>query len=309
MTSRTRFLQALLTALLCLGLPPAWATDAQDATPIAERFDAFERTVRTLIELPEPARVPTVAHAFDRLFGGLFTEPFLASVDDADLELLFRAADDVSFYPTGPRYVDLLAQAHRELVRRNQATPRHHAVLYGAWIQARRFAQARALYRAFPTGLEPLPELVAKPHEGPSVWSFDARQRRLLRRAFRFGEVDIVVLVHPLCHFSRNALDAVLSDPSLRAIFERHATLLLAPERGFRIDAVDAWNRAHSTLPMTFMDAQSDWPMFDAWGTPTFYFFRKGRLERKVEGWPKEGRVEALLEAARRVGLVPQAPR
>jgi len=299
-------IKSMLVVLLCLCIStPGWA--ATGPTDMQARFDGFDKVLRDAIQLPEDTRVPAITGRFDAIFDEYFVGPSLASVSDADLELLFRATDYAAYFPSGAKYTDLLLRVHEELLRRSQATSRHHAAVYGALIEMRRFSQARTLYRTYPAGLEPLPSLVAIPMDAPSVWRVNASGNRLTRQALDFGQADIVALVHPLCHFSRNALTAILSDPVLRAMFARHATLIVAPERGFRIDLVGEWNEQHPELPMAFMYARSDWPMFRAWGTPTFYFFRNGKLEQAVEGWPKEGRLDALIEAATRLGLL-EAP-
>ena len=104
-------------------------------------------------------------------------------------------------------------------------------------------------------------------------------------------------------HKHPDALEALLA---WHKLMERHAIANFAELRSLfgSVDLVGDWNAQHPELPMAFMYARSDWPMFHAWGTPTFYFFRDGKLDQTVEGWPEEGRRDALIEAATRVGLL-----
>ena len=44
-----------------------------------------------------------------------------------------------------------------------------------------------------------------------------------------------------------------------------------------------------------------DWPQFDSWATPVFYFMREGRVVATVTGWPKEGRARELHQAFARM--------
>lgn len=48
---------------------------------------------------------------------------------------------------------------------------------------------------------------------------------------------------------------------------------------------------------------RAEWPDFDSWSTPMFYFLCDGKLISVVEGWPSEGNKEALLKAAEQIGL------
>jgi hypothetical protein len=57
------------------------------------RFDGFDKVLRDAIQLPEDTRVPAITGRFDALFDPFFAGPSLATVAEADLELLFRATD------------------------------------------------------------------------------------------------------------------------------------------------------------------------------------------------------------------------
>lgn len=44
--------------------------------------------------------------------------------------------------------------------------------------------------------------------------------------------------------------------------------------------------------------------MLDRWETPTFYFFRQGKVVAKVVGWPGRGRKPEVRSALKLVGLL-----
>src|SRR5690606_13891565 len=86
---------------------------------------------------------------------------------------------------------------------------------------------ADALARAHPdAGIAPLPER----HDDPSfvagasaVWALSDDGTQLTRRAVPIGRgLHIVVVSHPQCHFSRNAVAAIARDPELKAAFAEH---------------------------------------------------------------------------------------
>jgi hypothetical protein len=54
---------------------------------------------------------------------------------------------------------------------------------------------------------------------------------------------------------------------------------------------------------MTTAYRQTEWPGFDIWAIPTFYFLKDGKIEAKVVGW--QGHRGAVLEAMKKIGLEP----
>ena len=112
----------------------------------------------------------------------------------------------------------------------------------------------------------------------------------------------MVVISHPLCHFSRNAMAAIEADPALSKAMAR--SLWLAPvDRKLNLEVIRQWNGEHPEHPMVIAFDRAEWPDFDSWSTPMFYFLRDGKLVSVVEGWPSEGNKEALLKAAEQIGL------
>jgi len=110
-------------------------------------------------------------------------------------------------------------------------------------------------------------------------------------------------VTHPACHFSQEAFRAIEGDAGLLALFADHAQLIAPSARRFEVALFQQWNREHPGLPMRLAYDRSQWPQLEAWSTPTFYFFRDGRLQAVVDGWPKGGRKDDLLAAARKIGL------
>ena len=86
-------------------------------------------------------------------------------------------------------------------------------------------------------------------------------------------------------------------------MFVKYAMDVVPPGRAFESELVGEWNAAHPGFLLSFLHAREDWPMFRSFATPTFYFFRDGQLVATVEGWPKEGRRDALIAAAQTAGI------
>jgi hypothetical protein len=110
----------------------------------------------------------------------------------------------------------------------------------------------------------------------------------------------VVVVAHPLCHFSQNAISAIAADPELSAGLKQ-AIWLAPPDGNLRLDVFRNWNRIHPLQRMAIAYTKTEWPSIDSWETPTFYFFRKGELVGKVAGWPVSGHSQELREQLRKL--------
>jgi hypothetical protein len=271
---------------------------------VSARFAEFDRIERGSAEQGERARSATVTEAFDALFGeAAYRDDALASASDAELAQLFDAANLATFYSFDARFAALQSRAMATLEQRGIATQMQYDDLYGSLVQVRRYDDARALYARHPDGLAPLPAMEAAVVDGTSRWRVSSPDQLVQIPAPFADGPTIVVVGHPLCHFTQDAFDAIGKDPALSTMFEHHAMLLVPIDRRFGLDDMLAWNTARPAFPMAYAVSRDEWPMFDAWATPTFYFFRDGRLVSKVTGWPKEGHRDEVLRAAHAIGL------
>ncbi|WP_130617442.1 hypothetical protein [Dyella amyloliquefaciens] len=236
----------------------------------------------------------------------------LAGRASAEVDLLFRSAYLAGSYTFDAKYLSDMRRDIAALERRGVASQRSLSDFYHSLVAYRRFDEASSFLRAHPlTGVPPLPRVedeVPDGYSGPSaLYLVDASGGPILhRRASPLAVVSpqIVVVSHPNCHFSRNASDAIERSDVLLPIFQAHSTWI-TPQDGFiKITSLARWNQASKLPPTAVAYRQSEWPMFKNWATPTFYFFKGGKLVREVSGWPPEGNEEALKAAMREVGLL-----
>lgn len=273
-----------------------------------QRFDAFQRMEQVTAQLPDRARARIIGAGYDELLSSVRAVKPLDRASDHELELLYRAARLASFYTGDEKHVRDMASFLDELARRDLATPSHYAHLYEAFIKTRMLTEARELARRHPLPeLEPLPALREAPDlvaGQPTEWAIDPSRRELLRRSVDVHRpAQIVVVSHPLCHFSQAAMRDIQADAALGEIFREHARWLAPQDTHLKFDIVQRWNREHPGQETTLAFRREEWPMLDSWGTPTFYFLQDGAVTAKVEGWPKAGRRPELLAALRQIGL------
>jgi hypothetical protein len=270
-----------------------------------QRFDALVRVEWKTHGLPERARHAATVAAYDEMAAPVRT---LDRISDHDLELLYRGAQRASFYTHDPRIIQGMASYLNSLQERGLASKDHYLQMYEAFIGARMLTEARALAKQHPMPeLEVLPEL----HEAadvvpgrPTEWVVDPNKRELLRKSVDLQSVQVVVVSHPLCHFSQRAMRDIQADPVLREIFLAKVKWMAPQSNHLDFDVIQQWNREHPGQETTLTFRRDEWPMIDSWATPTFYILKNGAVSAKVEGWPKEGRRSELLGALRQVGLL-----
>jgi hypothetical protein len=275
---------------------------------VEQRFEAFSRIEEEASPLPDRARATRIGLAYEAAFtpeqesGGS-----LISVNDGDLDLLYRAAQTAAFYTLDPRHIRGMRAALDELQRRGRAPARYFVQTHEILVKARMLAEARELGKR-----HPMPEVLPEFREaediqadGPTEWVVHPTKYELLRRNVALRDaIKVVVVSHPLCHFSRAAMRDIQADPVLRELFSAHAKWLAPQDGRLNVTAIQKWNQEHPGQETTLTFRREEWPMIERWGTPRFYFRENGVLKAKVAGWPKEGRRAELLSAFRQVGLM-----
>jgi hypothetical protein len=253
-----------------------------------------------------------ISEYYDAHLAGFQAPSALADRTSAEVEILFRSAYLAGAYTFDAKYLSDMRRDIVALERRGVASPRDVRDFYHSLVAYRRFDEAASFLQAHPAiGSPPLPRVdddVPDGYSGPSALYLveSSGEQRFHRRALPLAAApaQVVVVSHPNCHFSRNASDAIERSDVLLPIFQAHSTWI-APQDGFiKVASLAAWNQTRKIPATALAYRQSEWPMFNNWATPTFYFFKDGNLVREVSGWPPEGNEEALKAALREVGLL-----
>ena len=278
---------------------PAYGTTVG---PVERAYDSYMEVHEKTRGWRTADRESEMANAFDARFSSYFEAP-LAQLNDKGLGLLFAATNVAHAYSIRETYLEKMLDAFEVLRTRDAVSQRIHADLYGALVASRRFDQARKLAIEFPLWtVETLPAIHHQASQGRTalkvVGSASLEQISV--------EVEhgprIVVISHPLCHFSQHAVAAIEQDSALSKIMAD--SLWLAPvDRKLYVDVLAQWNQAHPAHEIMIAYDRAPWPALASWSTPTFYFLKDGKLMSVVEGWPDEGNREKLLSAARGIGL------
>ncbi|HMG55608.1 MAG TPA: hypothetical protein VK601_19050, partial [Kofleriaceae bacterium] len=275
---------------------------------IARRFDTLNAVIKTAATLPDGARAAVVTAAYDELFAPLPVTGQSGHRTGDELDLLFRAASVTASYTANERHVHAMTSILAAQDGRGLAANAEYRRTYEALVAARMLSDAREFARRHPLQeFDALPELneaVDLTVGRPTEWTVDPHKRALLRRNAALDAVQIVVVSHPLCHFSQAAMRDIQADPVLGEVFRVHAKWLAPPDGSIHFDVVQKWNSMHPHQETTLTYRREEWPMIDSWDTPTFYFIKDGAVAAKLTGWPREGRRAELMDAARQVELL-----
>jgi hypothetical protein len=280
-----------------------------DPSSADRRFGVISKVGDMTASLPYRARAAVIGTMYEVLFSSIPESWPLKEVGDAELRARYAAAQLTEFYTIGRRHLGDMKSLLNELQRRSLASKTDYVDMYEALLKARQLTEARDLAAHHPMlELEPIPELreAADLVAGqPTEWAVDPSRKELLRRNVDIQRpTQVVIVSHPLCHFSRAAAESIQADPVLGKIFAAHARWLAPQSARIDFNVIQQFNREHPEQETTLTFDREEWPMIDSWTTPTFYFLRKGAVIAKVTGWPKEGHRTELLAALRDVGVV-----
>jgi hypothetical protein len=305
--SRVQFAKVVAALVVSLAGSVGFAApSALDA-----RYAAFTKSLQWIDGESDAARSARSEAAYVAFVAGLPTMAQLQAnpaSDKDDLALRVKAADSVAFYTRRAAHAREFRDLAHLLAQRGGGAPELADRVHGALLSARAFAEARAWRDSHTSAaLQAVPEIVML-REGQRdgrVVMVPAADRHLLeQQVLDYGTGPFVIAVgYPLCHFSSNAVAAIENNMAIMQRFGRNIAWITPQDRYMDIALLQKWNAAHPAARLSMTYLATSWPEIDTWGTPSFYFFKDGKLRNKVEGWPKEGNFPALEQALASIGL------
>jgi hypothetical protein len=267
-------------------------------SPVARRIGMFNLELAGIGEVPDQERAGKVR----TMYRGHFGDVVPAKLEDTELQALFRLTLNAASLGYDP---DIAARARllfEELRARSLQTGSDYQYMQGLYVRLRLLDEAARFHAAHrgEAELERLPSIEGErpPAGRPSVFALVGGIDRLQRRSVDLaGGRMVLVVAHPLCHFTVQAADAIAGDGELRDFFAAHSTWVVPPDFRFHLAEIRDWNRHRPAFELALAEDIEEWPAITTWNTPTFYFFERGRLVETVEGWPEGGRKAALLDA------------
>jgi len=297
---------ALIAAAILVATPSAIpATERL----LPQRLEAFNLELADIGGLPDRERADRVR----ALYRGHFRQVVPARLDDAGLKSFFRLTLNAASLGYDAGIAARARLVFEELRARSLQTESDYQYMQGLYVRLRLLDEAAGFHAAHRQNarLEALPEITGNrsPADGPSVLTPEGDTDRLDRRSVDVaGDRTVLVVAHPLCHFSVEAANAIEGDRELRDFFAARSTWIVPPDFRFHLAEVRNWNRLRPAFELGLVEDVDEWPWITTWDTPTFYFFEHGKPVATIKGWPAGGRKAALLEAIRQ-GRRPVSPR
>jgi hypothetical protein len=296
-------LMAMVFAALCPVV--AGRSEASDVPGIESRYNALFELAQTVADRPQIEQEPTIRAEFQRSLAHAYNDADLRRVSDADLRRLMLAGEVLGFFAYAQSDLPYVERPLQVLERRGVANDDDRARYFRVLVGLRRFEQARAYRAAHPAmDVEQMPAVVDASGNGtgPVAYAISAERLTKVRAPIDVG-VHLIVVAHPLCAYSRKAMEALGSDARLSPFLRGRATWLAPVNRRIGMDVLATWNDVHTATPLVLTDRREDWPFIRIWSTPTFYVLRDGKLVGAFEGWPGDGRRPQLVALLRAAGV------
>jgi hypothetical protein len=277
------------------------------ASTLNERYLEFTAKQRTLVPLGLKTKElsENISASYRKFKQGLQFDDGLTRFSDIDLLLLFRAADEASFYTSLPEHASDMEALAGVLQERRAVTSSHLTKTYFALIAAREFDRARQwrisnglIINASDYEIDSTPPLNDQPGE------LRLGTKEVEYFPFKFPKGGFVlVIAHPQCHFSNYLLQHIYGDNVLLDKTRGKLKWMSPQQREENSAIFRDWNASYKEARITQAYLASQWTSVDFWETPTLYFYYDGVLKKKIVGWPKSGRRKELDSALLEIKL------
>lgn len=230
-----------------------------------------------------------------------------------ELRLLFDAAYVATFYTSAESSLADMRADYALLAQREAVTQQEHAHLYEMLVQTRALDEARGFIRGHPAASsKPLPYVqdlrVAEALGRRSILTVAPGGGSLdLRIAAFDADLQVVVIAHPLCHFTAYAVHDIEADPALREVMRAHSIWIAPQDGNLDVATFSRWAGSHPAFPIAIAWRQREWPEINYWGTPGFYVLQHGQVVAQHVGWAHADSASdraALRAALARAGLL-----
>lgn len=245
---------------------------------------------------------------YQREFAARLTVEALKSANEGDLLLLFQMATVLAVEEMSSNALADQQHVYAELQNRSVNTRRYFdEILLESLLALREYKQAGdfVALRSDLAAIK-LPNIVDKlgaTFTGQSVLAQDGD--RWIRKSVPLTRgIKVIVVAGSGCHFSDDALQALITDPDLQTELKKVTLQLLTSARDTHpFEFVRAWNKKHPATSMQIPFHRKEWPTIDVAGTPIFFFLVDDKVREVIMGWNKEKSKGALILALRKYGM------
>ena len=270
-------------------------TNAKAGTDISKNVENFNKEIIQAAKTEEPYRSNYIKQRYAANFQGISITP----LDDVELRMLFIASLNASSLSRDTHLAKEVRAIFEEMSSRQILSEQNYQHMQGLYVRLRLLDDAKFFnekYQNF-AELEPIPDIRdhgLKPL-GRTVFKIAQNKNQIDEVPFQTGnDFFILVIAHPLCHFTQDAAAAISSDPALRDFFSAHSKWVVPDDFKFNLPEIRQWNLVFPEYQLSIVNSVSDWSEIKYWDTPNFYIYDQGKVINVIRGWPKDGHLQEL---------------
>jgi len=291
------------------------ATENVDYSSVQDHLEALRKVeAETFDRLSEDHfssvdREDRIESEYGSLFGGYDLGKLAGSDNVAALDDFFEATMIMAVFKPTDEYVGTLEDTYAALQNRGAVEPEHTRQLFNAYVAAREFGKAEKFAVDSQSLSNDVPEirrLDSKRGLGDQatggryrIYLYRDGANTLVERQLSNRELrqSIIVIAHPLCGFTRSAIEGlygefVRPDDSDAVEF----LWLIPPPGGLQMGPVAALQKEYPGLEFGLIGSLDGWEEIEELGTPTFYSIDPGNATDVVVGWTGDESKERVRE-------------
>lgn len=220
--------------------------------------------------------------------------------NNEDLQKLFSIINKIDFYSPNQELDELLFKIINIKKSRGEKLHNHLNDLHRAYIKSRDFERASTLEKTHPNlqfsnVLPVVLKDITQKHN--SIFKLSSDNNELISGNVEFPTGDYLVIISsPICSPSNRFINWLNAPENIefRNIITKNALFLTPPASSLFLNEWVDVNASLKPNHMVLATSKMDWQEIPLWDTPTFYFYKDGKLIKQIIGWPEEGRIDEL---------------
>lgn len=229
------------------------------------------------------------------------------NVNKENLGKWFELLYVMDFYSNNKEVTVLMQDVFEEMLKKNRMAELQTRLkdLESSLIKSRMFNELDYLKKRYPDFIySELPKIIYTEKEKNTLSLLSINSDNSLKQIdYRLSGLNIIIVSHPLCRFSKNARESIAKEPLVSEAFEKYGLWLVPQQRQFYLDAIIS-EKHTKKYPFYHVWDESEWKGIEFYQTPNMYFLKDGKIVGSVDGWPEGGRMEEVKRKLKNLGLL-----
>lgn len=234
-------------------------------------------------------RIAAMLAAYHAYFPEVASQADCSTTASGQLKERFAATAHIARYVADERWLTRMRCLHPQMKDAFPEDETADRALQDLLIATRHFDEAHTLSKRISRRSRALPEIFDQQRQAPGLL-VPTDAGRLQWKPWRPSRGwHVVAMVHPLCGFSRRALEAMTTKDEWSELRDHLQLVVQREPRWSGEPEVRAWNVKNPDLPMAFQANAVGWEELDSYETPVFHIMHNGEMISTIVGWRHEG--------------------